>query len=188
MSLSLCLHPLLKSPCLSLHSPVHMSYMHHFCIILARGRAASRRASELPLKRPTPKTSTKTCARVPYHSRCFAGALGAHFCHPRRVSWHQLVVKADPKAPLGAPWRAPARSPSARRALKTLTTHAATPGRVERRARTHFGAFGTRVFALQGRQNRSNSTAKRGSPQLFEFCEFFKTSARIRLLASCACR
>jgi hypothetical protein len=142
------------SLCLSVHSHVDIAYMYHFCMILACGRAASQHVFAHSPWLSTPQTSTRICMQVLFHSHCSAGALGAHFRHSHRASWHELAVNASPKAPLGAPWRALARTPSALWAPKTLAEHAAMRGHVERRARTHFGACGTRVSASPRHQKQ----------------------------------
>ncbi len=125
------------------------------------------------------------CAQVPAHMRGSAGGHGACVGHLCRSSWRRLTVDACPNAPLGATGRALARFPSSPRASKTLATHAATRGRVERRVRTHIGAFGTCVFVSPRRQTQRESTSKRVSRYLGQFFEFFNC---IRLATSCACR
>ena len=89
---------------------IHAVY--HFCMKLACGRTASQHALAHSPWLSTPQTSTRTCTQVIFHSHCSTGALGAQLRHPCRATWHESAVKAYPGTPLGASWRAPARSPS----------------------------------------------------------------------------
>ncbi len=128
--------------------------MYHFCMTFARGRPAPKHALVCPPRLSARAICIRVRARGSAHSRHPAGGLGAHFYHSRRVSWHQLRVKSHLESSLGAPWRAPARTQNACRASKTLTTHASMRCQVERRARTHFGAFGARHFVSPRHQTR----------------------------------
>jgi hypothetical protein len=162
-----------------------MAYTHHFCLILARGSGTSKYAFVRPPLRSECKTSICAYARVSAHPRRPAGGLGIHFCRPRCVSWHQLTVNAYPQSALGAPWRAPARTQNTCRATKTLTTHASMRGQVERRARTHFDAFGARHFVSPRHQTRREfhcQTRFRTTPPILRIFQKFQAHQTRRVL------
>ena len=159
--------------------------MYHFCTTFTRGRPASKHALACPPWRPACKTFIRARARVSAHSRRPASGLGAHFCHSRRVSWHQLSVKSHLESPLGAPWRAPARTQNVCRASKRLALYASMRGPVERRARTHFGAFGMCISASPRHQTPREfhrQTRFRTTPPILRIFQKFQAQQTRRVL------